>query len=1142
MKAKLSVTLITLVLFVFPLFLTAGNDAQATVAARASALRARLPLSFEPAVTPENYLARAAGYTVSVTPRETSIIVPGTAGTGHIMRVVLENSNEGATLEPLDPLPGVTNYYLGSDAKQWRLGVLNYARLRTKGAYPGVDLLYYGDQQRLEFDFVVAPGASTKTISLALSGADALSTNAAGDLVASVQGHEIRFARPVAYQRIAGVVKPVAADYVLAGGGKVQLRVGAYDSRSELIIDPVVTYATYFGGLEGDFINGMAVDSAGAAYITGETCSPTLGGVTAAPSGACDAFVTKINPSGTATDYTTVIGGTADPSPTSTISHGIALDGNGNAYIVGETNSTTLAATAKVLREGASGTVTSAYFGGDKDAFIAIVEPTHGSLVRLAYLGGSGTDIGYGITVDNATPPNVIAVGETCIDTKNALTQPPDFPAYNGFERKVEYCVAFVTKLDNNLDLYVQNPLTASYADPPPAPSGTVTYYFSEYFGGQPIVPTGSWQPDHRYLYGDIISTEYVSTDGTVGYNAQKCIQAGTSSGLAAEPYPWPDQTNATTTDNTVIWEDMGPPQALIYASTTANAVAVDPLNDIFAVGGTDSAFIGSAGGAADGYSYWQGAGAWILKVHSTGEWVYSTHLTTTATDAANAVAVDTGGDAYIVGTSTGGIFTASDGNSFQSTNGGGTDAFLVRLASTGTSIVYSGYLGGSGDDQGLAVAVDINQAVYIAGSTKSTNFPVVDPLINPLSTPPNTPMNGLVGSQDAFVAKVASDGSALAFSTYLGGSNADYGTAIAVHQNSTSGANDIYVAGDTTSSDFPAYPVSAPAALQTTCGDTGGACNNGDGFVALIPGTSVPSVSLSPTTLAFGPVTLNTTSVSQTVTFANSGATAITITNITITPGNFVAQYTCGYTLSPGKSCTITVTFTPTATGDCSGTLTITDNSGTSPHTVALSGSGTALGTGGGTAGSGSSTGSGSTATPDFALAASNGATTLTASPGNTASLGLNLTPSDGFNQTVNLTCTVPSPATCALNPTSILVSGTSAATSTVTVTLPSASGSSSTNTPKGASLHRRGPWNALLPFSVFGFALIGGRRRSWLPLLLLALCFALMLAGCGGGSAGSSASTPTLAPGNYNLTVTATYTGAASPHVLTVTLQVTQ
>jgi Beta-propeller repeat len=210
----------------------------------------------------------------------------------------------------------------------------------------------------------------------------------------------------VAYQRVAGVRKPVNAEYVLAGNGKVQLRIGDYDKRLELVIDPVVSYATYLGGAQGDQANGIAVDSTGNAYVTGQTCSPVFPGSSASLVN-CNAFVTKLNPTGTAVVYTTIIGGIY-----STGGNAITLDAAGSVYIVGSTNSNSGFPLA-----------TNAYYGGDSDAFFAMLDP-NGTLLRTSYLGGTGTDSGYGVTVDSATPPNVVGVGQTCGIGRG------DFPAY----------------------------------------------------------------------------------------------------------------------------------------------------------------------------------------------------------------------------------------------------------------------------------------------------------------------------------------------------------------------------------------------------------------------------------------------------------------------------------------------------------------------------------------------------------------------------------------------------------------------------------------------------------------------------------------------------------------------------------------
>ena len=309
---------------------------------------------------------------------------------------------------------------------------------------------------------------------------------------------------------------------------------------------------------------------------------------------------------------------------------------------------------------------------------------------------------------------------------------------------------------------------------------------------------------------------------------------------------------------------------------------------------------------------------------------------TTVTSDTANAVAVDPGNLAYVVGTSTGNLYTTN--NAYQGTNGGGEDAFIVKVNIDGTGFDYATYLGGSGNDEGLGVAVDVNGAAYVTGNTKSQNFPIANPLTNPDSVS-NAQMSALTAEQNAFVAKLIPGGSALAFSTYLGGTiatDSDGGTAIAVHENSSSD-NDMYVAGVTNSADFPFYPVAAPAAVQTVYG------NNGDAFVAMILGKTIPNVAVSPGTLNFLPQTLNTPSAAQTIEVANSGATPLTINSIQIT-GDFQATYTCGSILAANTSCTISVTFTPTVATAETGTLTITDNGTNSPQKVSLTGTGTAL------------------------------------------------------------------------------------------------------------------------------------------------------------------------------------------------------
>ena len=345
MKIRFYIASLLLLLVAFPLAVIA-ESATAQVDANRAAVKAygNIPLSFEPAELSGHYVSRSGKYSLYLGASETSIAVTDSnAGTARIMRFGFDHANAKAQLEELEPLPGVTNYYLGRDPGKWRLGVHNFAKLRARSVYPGVDVVYYGDHRRLEFDFVIAPQADPKSIAMTFSGMDKLST-ADGDLVAELNGRSIRFAKPFAYQRVAGEKKPVSVEYVLADAGKVRLKTGAYDKILELVIDPVISYATYLGGASGDFANGMVVNGLGEAFITGKTCSndfftvnPNSSGTTF--KGSCDAFVTKLSADGSAVLFTTFIAGQIpEPIDATASGNGIALDNAGHVYVAGTTN------------------------------------------------------------------------------------------------------------------------------------------------------------------------------------------------------------------------------------------------------------------------------------------------------------------------------------------------------------------------------------------------------------------------------------------------------------------------------------------------------------------------------------------------------------------------------------------------------------------------------------------------------------------------------------------------------------------------------------------------------------------------------------------------------------------------------------
>jgi beta-propeller repeat-containing protein len=257
---------------------------------------------------------------------------------GAALRMKLVGANPVARVTGLDELPGKSNYFIGKDPKKWRANVSTYAKVKYEHVYPGVDLVYYGNPNQLEYDLIVAPGADPNRIKLAFEGHHTMRVDEAGDLVLSTTAGEIVQRSPLAYQELNGRKERVRATYAQQGGNEVAVDLGRYDASRPLVIDPVLVYSTYLGGSLGDSGNSIAVDPAGCAYITGFTNSrdfPTLNPLQPNHGSlgfTSDVFVTKLNASGSALVYSTYIGGGETDQASA-----IAVDPFGIAYITGTT-------------------------------------------------------------------------------------------------------------------------------------------------------------------------------------------------------------------------------------------------------------------------------------------------------------------------------------------------------------------------------------------------------------------------------------------------------------------------------------------------------------------------------------------------------------------------------------------------------------------------------------------------------------------------------------------------------------------------------------------------------------------------------------------------------------------------------------
>jgi hypothetical protein len=359
----------------------------------ASAAYGKIPLSFEANQGQTDgrvqYLAHGPGYTLFLTPTAATLeLAQSTRVSGAVLDMQLVGARPDAPVRGLEEQRGTANYFIGNQPSDWHRDVATFGRVQYAGVYPGIDLVYYGNQQQLEYDFDVAPGANPGAITLTFPGATGIDLKAAGELVLHTAGGDVVQHAPVVYQDGPNGRQPVAGRYVLDGDGRVGFALGAYDATRTLVIDPTLAYSTYLGGNALDEGRAIAVDDAGDAYVTGYTTSTnfptTPGAFQTEPAGNADVFVAKLNDTGTALVYATYLGGRgADEG------WGIAVDAAGNAFVTGDTTSRDFPTTPGAFQRQPG--------GGVSNAFVAELNATGSALVYATYLGGSRRDRDAGL-------------------------------------------------------------------------------------------------------------------------------------------------------------------------------------------------------------------------------------------------------------------------------------------------------------------------------------------------------------------------------------------------------------------------------------------------------------------------------------------------------------------------------------------------------------------------------------------------------------------------------------------------------------------------------------------------------------------------------------------------------------------------
>jgi Tol biopolymer transport system component len=663
---------------------TAHSNSKPTTMKPAANSYGKLPMSFEKNQGQTDrkvkFLSRGSGYSLFLTSDEAVLALrPPARDDGRqplerrhwndaesqpqpdVIRMKLIGANASARLEGIDRLPSTANYFTGKNPTNWRTDVPLYSGVRYRNVYPGIDLLYHGDGGQLEYDFTVAPGVSPDSIRLDYDGTGETQIDLDGNLVIHTRWGEVLEKSPLIYQVLDEGRKEVAGHFVLRGHNQIGFEISNYDKSKTLVIDPALVYSSYLGGSADDIGYGIATDGQGNVYVTGRTLSTNF--PTLNPFHSTNSGGKDIFVTKLNPTGTGIIYSTYIGGSGDDGGYAVALNSSAEAYITGFTSSPNFPTVAALQ---------PLYGGGTFDAFFVRLNATGSSLIYSSYAGGSGEDFGTGIALDSSR--NIYGIGTT--SSTNLTTVNPIQPFNAG-----------------GYDAYVIE-LT---------PSGSAIK-FATYAGG-----------------------------------------SGTDSG---------------------------------------NAIAVDSSGSIYAIGDTSSTNLTTVN-ALQSFNA-GGVDAFLAKLTPSGtSIVFSTYAGGNGDDSGDGIALDGLGDICVVGY-TNSANLALIVNAVQQIKGAGYDAFVAKLSPNGNTILYSTFLGGNGDDFGYAIATDSAGNAYVTGVTASSDFPLVNPV------------HAYSGARDVFVTKLWPSGSTILFSTYLGGSSDDYGYGIASDE-----SGNAYLTGPTFSTNF---------------------------------------------------------------------------------------------------------------------------------------------------------------------------------------------------------------------------------------------------------------------------------------------------------------------------------------------------
>lgn len=599
----------------------------------------------------------------------------------HLVTMKLDGADSTAFVSGVQEQTARANYFIGDDPSKWIHDVETYSGVRYSSVYRGVDLIFHSNERQLEYDFMVAPGADATNIRLRFDGVERLTLANEGALILKTPAGDLRHERPIAYQEKAGLRIPVTAAFKELGDGTIGFQVGDYDQSLPMVIDPVLVYSTYAGGSASDFGRGITVDAGGNAYVVGDSFSSDF--LFRASTTNSDVFIGILASNGLLLTYG-FFGGAKNDTAT-----GLTVDGSGNVYLCGSTESVDF---PKVNSVGLA-------LLGASDAFVIKMTPNLQQFFYSSLIGGSGQESGVSVATD--------AAGSAYISGR---TTSADLPLVGAIQ--VSYgggdSDAFVSKL---------------------APDGT-TLIYSTYLGGN-----GTEDSLNRSgISVDTAGNAYVTGDTqSANFPLKNAVE--------------PAKNGNTSTSDAFVAVINPSGSDFVYSTYLGGlnddfglAIATDSLKNAYVAGKTKStSFPGSTATRTSTTT----SDAFVAKLNPTGSAIsYLTFVGgPSGDDAANAIAVDSSGNAVIAGSAGQGVPTVSSIQSFF--KGGADDALIAKLSASG-AVSFSTYLGGSGDEEAFGVALGTDGAIYVTGVTDSLDFLIVEPLraIN-------------AGVRDIFIAKI---------------------------------------------------------------------------------------------------------------------------------------------------------------------------------------------------------------------------------------------------------------------------------------------------------------------------------------------------------------------------------------------------